>query len=128
MLERLWHRLKDWFARSELVAKLVDANPSPETVGHGQLIVVGRPGYQKWAYLRCPCGCGEVIMLSLVASRRPRWTVKWDERQRPTVHPSVRQIAGCLSHFWIRSGAIEWCADSGHGSGASGGRAKPRRR
>jgi len=99
--------------KPDLSAQLVAANPPRDAVRPGRLLVVGGPGYRKWAYFRCPCGCSEIIMLSLNQSRRPRWTVTLDNRGRPTVDPSVRQTAGCFSHFWIRAGMVEWCADTG---------------
>lgn len=116
-------RIRDWIAaalgferKPDFTVELVGTNPSRGSVPSGRIIVVGGPGYQKWAYLRCPCGCGEVIMLSLNHARRPRWSVTIDARGRPTIYPSVRQIAGCFSHFWIRGGRVEWCADTGAGA------------
>lgn len=52
-------------------------------------------------------------MLSLSKSTRPRWSVTIDRLGRPTLQPSVRQVAGCYSHFWVRRGAVEWCGDTG---------------
>ena len=63
-------------AKPDFTAELAEINPAHEDVPAGRLIVVGGPGYQKWAYFRCPCGCGEVIMLSLASSKRPRWDGK----------------------------------------------------
>src|SRR5579872_7383450 len=77
------------------------------------LYVVGRADYQKWAYMVCPCGCGERIMLSLAKNRRPRWEVEMDWLGRPTIKPSVWQTDGCYSHFWIRKGRIDWTPDTG---------------
>ncbi len=116
MLNRWLLQLLVWLhlvAGPDLVGELVAVNPANEAVPPGRLIVVGGRGYQKWAYLRCPCGCGEVIMLSLAKSRRPRWSVTVDWWGRPTVKPSVRQTMGCYSHFWIRQGVVDWCPDTG---------------
>ncbi|MBZ0188621.1 MAG: hypothetical protein K8F91_20415, partial [Candidatus Obscuribacterales bacterium] len=43
----------------------------------------------------------------------PSWRVDTSDEGLPTVHPSVRQIQGCLSHFWLKEGEIDWCLDSG---------------
>jgi hypothetical protein len=99
--------------KSEFTSTLVRDNPPNETVTPGRMIIVGGPGYQKWVYFRCPCRCGELIMLPLVQSRRPRWSVSIDWFNRPTIEPSVRQTAGCFSHFWIRRGVVDWCDDTG---------------
>jgi hypothetical protein len=116
MFKRLWLSLFTWLGfttKADLVGEVVKVNPTHEAVMPGRVIVVGGPGYQKWAYLRCPCGCGDVIMLSLAKSRRPRWTVQFDRLNRPSIKPSVRQTAGCCSHFWIRRGSVDWCGDTG---------------
>ena len=36
-----------------------------------------------------------------------------DFLDRPTIHPSVRQLDGAYAHFWVKSGYVEWCADTG---------------
>lgn len=97
--------------KPQYVAIFVTDNPAPGTLPRGQLVVVGGNTW-KWAYLLCPCGCGETIMLSLSPARRPSWKVKVDMLGRPTVYPSIHQTEGCRSHFWLRIGIIQWCSDS----------------
>jgi hypothetical protein len=99
--------------RPDLVTMRVEDNPNLNDLPPNTLIVVGGKGYQKWAYLQCPCGCGTPIMLSLSKTRRPRWSVRFDRLDRPTVHPSVWQTEGCFSHFWIRRGRVVWTPDTG---------------
>lgn len=93
--------------------ELVADNPVENAVGTGKLTVVGGPGYMKWAYLKCPCGCGRVTMLSLSKTKRPSWSVKTDWLGRPTVYPSIRELDGCFSHYWITKGLVQWCSDTG---------------
>jgi hypothetical protein len=102
--------------KPELVAQLVSEQPAPESVAPGVVYIVGSPDYQKWAVFRCPDHESEIIQLSLMPNRRPRWTVQADFFGRPTIHPSVRRTDGSLAHFWVRAGRIEWCADSGRSS------------
>jgi hypothetical protein len=116
MLGRAWRGLLGWLGfapRPQFIAKITPSNPSPNSIRKGTLIVVGGQDYQKWAYFRCPCDCGETIMLSLSKTTRPSWSVSIDSHQRPTISPSVRQIAGCFSHFWVREGNVQWCRDTG---------------
>ncbi len=94
--------------RPDLIAVLVADNPPLDQIPENKLIIVGGEGYQKWAYLRCPCGCGTPIMLSLSKTRRPHWRVRLDRRNHPTVRPSIWQTDGCCSHFWLRRGRIVW--------------------
>ncbi|MEQ9040227.1 MAG: DUF6527 family protein [Silicimonas sp.] len=77
---------------------------APET-----LTVVESGNVKKWACLRCPGGCGEVITLSLNPNQRPRWDISEDFWSRPTVHPSVHQKNECGCHFWIKKGQVNWC-------------------
>lgn len=95
------------------VTQFVVDHPDRESMASDRVYVVGDRAFQKWATFRCPCGCGDTIMLSLSQKRRPSWTVVSDWLGRPTLDPSVRQTGGCYSHFWLRRGSIEWCADTG---------------
>jgi hypothetical protein len=64
---------------------------------------------QPWqAVMVCPCGCGEHIHLNLVRKYRPAWSYKL-EKKTITLSPSINRTAGCRSHFFVRSGRIEWC-------------------
>ena len=99
--------------RPAFTARLVSDHPDPDTMADAQIYVVGGRGYSKWAYFRCPADREEIVQLSLMRERRPRWTVAVDWLGRPTIHPSVRQLDGTYAHFWIKKGAIVWCGDSG---------------
>lgn len=87
--------------------------PRGDELRTDRLVLVGSPESPKWATFICPCGCGTALLLSLSPTRRPRWQVSQSWSGRPTVTPSIRRTDGCLSHFWIRNGQIDWCADSG---------------
>jgi hypothetical protein len=97
----------------DYLSQVVSDHPIRENLPDNQVIFVGGPGFKKWAYLKCPCGCGEFIMLSLSQKTRPSWSVSLDFFNRPTVYPSIRQMSGCMSHFWITTGNIKWCDDTG---------------
>lgn len=83
-------------------------NPTPNKVQDKVLFVVGGKGYVKWVYIKCPCGCGDILTLSLMKKNRPSWNLKVDKLHRPTLYPSVWKNDGCKSHFWIRKGKLEW--------------------
>jgi hypothetical protein len=95
----------------EVLASVVGRHPAPQQLVPELLVVVIDNGHPKWACLRCPCGCGDKIQLSLNPRRRPRWSVRIDWLNRPTLEPSIHQLDGCRSHFWMRSGRIIWCKD-----------------
>jgi hypothetical protein len=101
-------------ARPDLVGRVSPTHPAPNALPAGRLVVVRDNGLEKAACLRCPGGCGAKIILSLSPKRLPRWRVRLDWLGRPSIEPSVRQLNACRCHFWIRSGRVEWCQDSGH--------------
>lgn len=92
---------------------VVDASPRNEQVAAGQLYCVVSASKPKWSLFRCPCGCGDVITLSLQAAHKPRWRVTNSDSGRPTLFPSVWRDKGCLSHFWLKDGRVFWCPDTG---------------
>ncbi len=116
ILGRLTRRVLEWTGFAEAIHFTVTTiadHPDLDALAPGRIYVVGGPTFQKWAFLKCPCGCGEPIMLSLSQKRRPRWRIDRDWYGRPTVKPSIWQTAGCCSHFWIKQGRIHWAADTG---------------
>lgn len=106
----IWFRI---IPQPDLIVRVVSDHPVPATLETGWIYIVGGPGYQKWAYFRCPADTEEIIQLSLMPNHRPRWEVTMDFLDRPTVHPSVCQLNGSYAHFWIKQGRIKWCADTG---------------
>jgi hypothetical protein len=86
----------------------VEDNPDPGKVTPRKLFVVGGKGYAKWVYMKCPCGCGEILTLSLMKKHKPCWSLKIDKLNRATLSPSIWKEDGCRSHFWIRKGKLEW--------------------
>jgi hypothetical protein len=99
--------------KPDFLARFVSHHPALESIEMGLIYVVGGKGYQKWACFRCPADADEIIQLSLMQNRRPRWQVTVDFLGRPTIHPSVWQQDGSYAHFWIRQGGIVWCPGSG---------------
>lgn len=73
-------------------------------------VVLCQDNGEPWSVgMRCPCGCGDVIELLLTHDVKPRWDLQIDDRNRPTLHPSIWRNTGCRSHFWVRDGRIHWC-------------------
>lgn len=84
---------------ARFTARIVPDHPALPALTPDVIHLVGDRRHQKWAYLVCPCKCGTPIMLSLSKTRHPRWEVKLNWLERPTVRPSIWQTAGCYSHF-----------------------------
>lgn len=108
--ERVVGWLRDAWARVAPRRKvvIVPGDSLPERLPKRDL-VLAREGGEDWCVgFHCPCGCGRVVELLLVAEAKPRWDLYLD-KGRPTLSPSVWLKSGCRSHFWIRDGRIRWC-------------------
>jgi hypothetical protein len=109
----------DWLKRQPLpdvtFAKIqvVEAPPTNDLIHAGEFFRVVRNGQDKWALFLCPCGCSQVITLSLQRVHKPRWGVTAGEEGRPSLWPSIWRDVGCLSHFWIDHGRVYWCRNTG---------------
>ncbi|MBS4065880.1 MAG: hypothetical protein KGZ74_15075, partial [Chitinophagaceae bacterium] len=91
----------------------VSTTPSNSQIGSNDFFLVEYKEKQYWALFQCPCGCGEIISLSLQNEHHKSWYVVKSKNNRPTLHPSVWQNEGCYSHFIITDGRIYWCGNNG---------------
>ncbi|CQJ03924.1 DUF6527 family protein [Yersinia sp. 2544 StPb PI] len=72
-------------------------------------LVIAREDNEDWAVaFRCPCGCGKRLELLLIKEAKPNWSINVDQRNIPTLTPSVWLQKDCKSHFWLRNGKIIW--------------------
>jgi len=86
---------------------------APAEIRHDNFYIIGE-GQHRWAaLLRCPCGCGDLVELSLHKEGRPRWHVFEHLDGTITVKPSIWRTDGCRSHFYVRRGRIQWCSVGG---------------
>ena len=87
---------------------IVDGDSLPQAFPRRNL-VLARDGNEDWCVgMKCPCGCDRTIELLVFAEAKPRWSVAINDRQQPTLSPSVWLQTGCRSHFWVRSGRVIW--------------------
>ncbi|HYX05506.1 MAG TPA: DUF6527 family protein [Bacteroidales bacterium] len=93
---------------------VLEKTPKYENIKVKEFIEVVFNGKPYWALFKCPCNCGEIISLPLQNTHIPNWNVKHSKNGRPSVYPSIWQNKGCLSHFWINDGRIDWCTNSGN--------------
>jgi hypothetical protein len=64
-------------------------------------------GKEKWAFLLCPCGCGQQLTLNLMSSHRPVWQLAVRRGKTPSLFPSIDSTT-CGAHFWLRNGRVMW--------------------
>ncbi len=93
--------------------KILDKTPSNNAVGQRDFIAVMHQRKPYWVLFKCPCGCGNVISLSLQSIHKPHWNLRKSPSGRPTLHPSIWQNRGCCSHFWIKDGRVFFCNNTG---------------
>ncbi len=95
-----------WPARRRF--RVVTAEELPDRLKKNTLYAIGS-GTPWLAALQCPCGCGDIIQLSLLEYESPRWSLRQKKDGTPTLAPSVWRSQGCKSHFFLRQGVILWC-------------------
>jgi hypothetical protein len=88
----------------------------PDEPEHRIVYLIGDIGTPWSAALVCPCGCKELIQLSLVRNDNPRWRYRWHDDGTVSLDPSVWRTKGCRSHFHIRGGRVVWARDSRAGA------------
>ena len=92
---------------------VVKKAPRNDEIIAGELYAVAPSDRPKWTLFLCPCGCGSVVTLSLQQVHQPHWKLIRTHAGRPELFPSVWRDKGCLSHFWIKDGRVNWCSDTG---------------
>jgi hypothetical protein len=86
----------------------------PDVAAPWRVYLVGE-GNGLWkAVFRCPCGCGELIELSLHRVGRPRWIATPHLDGRITLRPSVWRTTGCRSHFILERGRVIFVEEPAH--------------
>jgi len=99
------------FGRLDFKYRYMQEWPDISAIPERTVIIVGSKEKTKWALLKCPCGCQDVLNLSLMKSVSPNWRTIIDKTERITLEPSLWKNGGCRSHFFIRRGKIIWCSE-----------------
>ena len=109
-------RFRQWLAqmlrrerRSTNLFRLIRVESLPQRLASSVLYEVGDADCSWLAALRCPCGCGDTIQLSLVTDMSPSWDFYEHRNGTVTLIPSVHRTVGCRSHFIVRRGRVLWC-------------------
>ncbi|MCQ3811552.1 MAG: hypothetical protein KTV68_13475 [Acidimicrobiia bacterium] len=79
--------------------------PETHEIGPGELWISLK---HRTINLRCPCGCGDLTVLSLHPSR---WHIHFDGKTVSLKGPtggSVWANSGCGSHYFIKNSTVIW--------------------
>lgn len=107
--------MKRWWknTREKLLPRrrihVIEGDSLPKRLPHRDLILARDDGEDWCVGMRCPCGCGDVLELLVVAEAKPRWDIVIDRAGKPSLSPSVWRKTGCHAHFWLSKGRVRWC-------------------
>lgn len=113
ILERLRIWARALFAPRSAYRAL-ECEDLPDALEPNTVYLIGDAGRPWSAALICPCGCRDIIRLSLVPNDRPRWSASVGPLGLVSLHPSIWRVKGCRSHFFIRRGRVLWSGPDVH--------------
>ena len=110
LVKRLFNWLLNFFRKKEKGFKWEIVSELPEDPIESTLYLEGniKEGDYWYALLKCPCGCGDNIMLNLMNDTKPCWHVVIAANKTPSIYPSIWRTKNCKSHFWVEQGKIVW--------------------
>lgn len=73
----------------------------------GDAVLIER-GMPRMMILRCPCGCGDDLVINLDRRAGPAWRL-YRGTAGTSLHPSYWRDGGCGCHFILWSDRIYWC-------------------
>lgn len=81
----------------------------PEKPEEHIIYISKEEGKLTYLLMRCPCGCGDQIELSLIENLSPCWQVVFHWNGTLSITPSIWRRKKCKSHFFYQKGQIKWC-------------------
>lgn len=86
----------------------LEEKPPEDELPSNTIVVIGGDNWAKWVFMKCPCGCKDVITLSLMKSYKPNWDLRMNKKGRITLSPSIWKKDGCKSHFFVKNSKFIW--------------------
>ena len=113
ILAEIWRWLRSWFVRPVRPLQTVHVEELPDKLDPKAVYVLGEGKHLWFVAMLCPCGCKQVLQVSLLPDSKPRWRlIEHADDGSITLQPSVWRKIGCASHFFLRRGLIQWCSDN----------------
>lgn len=108
-LRRIFNLIRSWFVGRPKPFKVVRLQELPDTLDPTTVYILGEGQYLWFMAMLCPCGCGDLLQMSLLPTVEPWWRLIEHKNKSISLYPSVWKKAGCRSHFFLRRGQIKWC-------------------
>jgi hypothetical protein len=112
LILQLWRWIASWFRVAPRPRQTVYLEELPEMLNANAVYVLGEGSHRWFVAMKCPCGCGELVQVSLLPDAKPRWRLVEHPDGTISLAPSVWRKVGCRSHFFLRCGLIQWCGAS----------------
>ncbi|EIJ80117.1 hypothetical protein PB1_07147 [Bacillus methanolicus PB1] len=114
MLRGMLQRVLGWITRlftghPRGAYRTVFMEELPDRLEEHVIYILGEGEYTWSAAIICPCGCREILHMSLHKEGRPRWELTRHSDGTVSLTPSVWRKIGCQSHFFFERGRIRWC-------------------
>ena len=111
-LRRFWLLVKNRLWGTPVPYETVYLDELLDKLKSNAIYLIGENDFLWSAALMCPCGCGSLIQLNLLPEANPCWQVEAHDDDTITLAPSVWSRKSCGSHYFVRRGLIEWCAEN----------------
>lgn len=86
--------------------KIVDEIPDP--LEPNMLFIWLHEGQHRGVAYKCTCGCSREVWLPLNIDQHPSWNLEINNGL-VTISPSILELSGCKSHYFIRNSEVRWC-------------------
>lgn len=73
----------------------------------GDFVIVERE-VPRLLILRCPCGCGDDLLINLDKRSGPAWR-HYEKKAGHSLYPSYWRDSACGSHFIVWNSKVYWC-------------------
>lgn len=111
----MFKRFLDFIIQKDRFKSVVIVEPGRLIEIPSKTLVLTKKGNEfTWVRYVCPCGCGELINLSLSSAISPYWSLVMTQvnikKPKVTITPSVyMRNTKCGSHYFITENKVIWC-------------------
>lgn len=95
----------DRIRQTGIFANSNEAQASLEAAGDLAVVIRGVP---RMLMLKCPCDCGDILVINLDRRVGPAWRM-YSSGNSLTLYPSYWRDSKCESHFVLWNSRVYWC-------------------